>query len=43
MKQVVLESESFKGIMTVTSDFINTNLLPKYNKIEIKTIQLANY
>lgn len=43
MKQVVLQSESLTGIMTVTTDFINSNLLPKYNKIVIKTVQLADY
>lgn len=42
MKQVVLQSESFNGIMTVTNDFINSNLLPKYNKIEIKTFVYKN-
>ena len=43
MKQVILQSESLNGIMTLTTDFINANILPKYNKINIKTIQLENY
>lgn len=42
MKQVKLEAESLNGIMTVTSDFINTKLLPKYNEISIKTYKLNN-
>lgn len=37
MKQVILQSESLNGIMTLTTDFINANILPKYNKIKIKT------
>lgn len=40
MKQVVLQSESLNGIMTLTTDFINANILPKYNKIIIKTFQI---
>ena len=42
MKQVTLESESLNGIMTITSDFINANILPKYSNIKINTIQLKD-
>lgn len=42
MKQVTLQSESLNGIMTLTTDFINANILPKYNKINIQTYQLKN-
>lgn len=43
MKQVTLQSESLNGIMTLTTDFINANILPKYNKIKIKTKQFDDY
>ena len=40
MNQVTLQSESLNGIMTLTTDFVNANLLPKYSEIKIKTFRV---
>lgn len=43
MKQVTLQSESFDGIMALTTNFLNSNIILKYSKIKIKTLQQTDY
>lgn len=41
-KKVVLESGTLEGILKLTTDFLQANILKDYNTIKIKTMELED-